>query len=84
MKQIRSKSDTVISRDITLERYLREIKNYQPLTKIEEKQAITLAQAGDKQAFNKIVTANLRFVVNCAKEYKGAIIQIKRSIFFII
>jgi RNA polymerase primary sigma factor len=70
MKQIRSNSDTVISRDVTLERYLREIKHHQPLTKIEEKRILTLAQAGDKQAFDKIVTANLRFVVNCAKEYQ--------------
>jgi RNA polymerase primary sigma factor len=70
MKQIRVNSDTVISRDICLERYLRDIRKNQPLTKEQELELIKKAQKGDKNARDLIIVHNLKFVINCAKEYQ--------------
>lgn len=71
MKQIRTSSDTIITRDINIERYLRDIRASKPLTLAEERVLIKAAQAGDQEATNKLVFANLKFVVNCAKEYQN-------------
>lgn len=76
MKQIYSKSDTVISRDINIERYLRDIRQFQPLLRSEEKDLLEKAQKGDKAAEHKLVQANLKFVVNCAKEYQTPGVEI--------
>lgn len=70
MKQIRAKSETVISRDIGLERYLRDIRKYTPLTKQEETELIRRAQKGNKAARDLVIVHNLKFIVNCAKEYQ--------------
>lgn len=70
MKIIRTKSDTVISRDLSVERYLKDIRNTKPLTFDQERIYIRNAQEGDKSAADKLVTANLKFVVMCAKEYQ--------------
>lgn len=76
MKRIYSKSDTVISRDISIERYLRDIRNFKSLTKPEEKDLLEKAQKGDREAEHKLIQANLKFVVNCAKEYQTPGIEI--------
>jgi RNA polymerase primary sigma factor len=70
MKQIRVGSDTIISRDINLERYLKDIRKAPILSRQEERDTILLAQAGSQAAFEKLIEANLRFVVSCAKEYQ--------------
>ena len=57
--------------DTVLAMYLKEI-NQIPLMSREEETALALkAKAGDKAAKDKIVRANLRFVVNVAKKYQG-------------
>ncbi len=70
MKQIRVGSDTVISRDINLERYLKDIRKTKPLTYAEERSIILAAKSGNQTAFDTLITSNLKFVVNCAKEYQ--------------
>lgn len=55
----------------SIEKYLEEIGGYSPLTPDEE---ITLARkikGGDDVALDKLVKANLRFVISVAKEYQG-------------
>jgi len=54
-----------------LESYCRDIRHYPPLSREEEIQRVQQAQAGDAQARQKLVTANLRFVVSVAREYTG-------------
>lgn len=54
-----------------LQTYLEEINRIPLLTRQEEVELATRAQAGDKEARDKIVRANLRFVVNVAKKYQN-------------
>jgi len=70
MKQIKVGSDTVISRDINLERYLKDIRKIKPLTYAEERAVIIAAKSGNQIAFDTLISSNLKFVVNCAKEYQ--------------
>ena len=51
--------------------YLRDIRNYAPLSREDEGKAITAARNGDQNALNHLITANLRFVVSVAGEYTG-------------
>ena len=55
----------------SLELYLDEIKNYQPLNPKEEIILAELAKKGDLEAINKLITHNLRFVVAVAKKFQG-------------
>ena len=55
----------------SLELYLDEIKNYQPLDPKEEIILAEPAKKGDLKAINKLITHNLRFVVAVAKKFQG-------------
>lgn len=57
--------------DDVLGMYLREINRIPLLTREEETALAEKAAAGDKAAKDKIVRANLRFVVNIAKKYQN-------------
>lgn len=57
----------------TLQAYLRELSQYPPLTREEEKAlAIRYREHGDLQAAYRLVTSNLRLVVMIAREYERA------------
>lgn len=51
--------------------YLKEINRIPLLTREEEDKYARLAAKGDKTAIDKLVSANLRFVVNVAKKYQN-------------
>ena len=51
--------------------YLKDINRIPLLSREDEYQLALAAKNGDKAAKNKIVNANLRFVVNIAKQYQG-------------
>ena len=57
--------------DSVLSIYLREIQTIPLMSREEENELAVKAKAGDKAAKDKIVSANLRFVVNVAKNYQG-------------
>ena len=57
--------------DRTLDIYLRSIRAYRRLNRREETDLAQQAKLGDKEAMDRLVTANLRFVVKVAKEYVG-------------
>lgn len=64
------KTDTQITSNDPLVTYLNEIRRYPLLTPEEEKElAIRYKEKGDKDAAEKLVTSNLRFVVKVAAEY---------------
>ena len=64
----RSRTDSVQS---PLETYLREINETALLTADEEKQLAYRIEEGDTQARDRMVRANLRLVVNIARNYTG-------------
>lgn len=55
----------------TVTTYYKELGKYRPIQKDEETELIIRAKNGDINAQNKILEANLRFVFNIAKRYKG-------------
>lgn len=58
-------------KDELLNSYLKEISKYKVLDSSEVADLISKAQAGDKQARDKVITSNLRFVVTIAKQYQN-------------
>ncbi len=55
----------------TIAIFLREISNIPLMTREEEEITARAAAEGDKAAREKLINANLRFVVNIAKKYQG-------------
>ena len=55
----------------SLELYLNEIKDYEPLEPKEEISLARDAKKGDLKSINKLITHNLRFVVAVAKNFQG-------------
>ena len=55
----------------TVRTYYDDLKKYKPISRAKEKELIILAKDGDIDAQNEILTANLRFVFDTAKRYKG-------------
>ncbi|MDR2658753.1 MAG: RNA polymerase sigma factor RpoD/SigA [Spirochaetaceae bacterium] len=62
---------SVLADENVLTLYLKDISRIPLLTREEEDTIARKAAAGDKEALNKLVRANLRFVVNVAKRYQG-------------
>ena len=56
--------------------YYQELRQYKPISKKYERELLALAKDGDIEARNKIVTANLRFVFDIAKKYRGNGVEI--------
>ena len=50
--------------------YWRDIKNTSPLSRQEEIDLFKKAHQGDEEARQRLIEANLRFVVSVAREYK--------------
>lgn len=50
--------------------YFSEIENTQPLEPEEEVRLTKLVREGDKEALNKLINANLKFVVSVANKYR--------------
>lgn len=67
--------NTTVSRvgfdDNILSTYLKDINSIPLLTREQEYEYAMKAVAGDKEAKDKLVKANLRFVVNVAKKYQN-------------
>ena len=59
----------VVERTTELARYLAMVSNFKPLSADEEVELASLIKKGDKAAKDKLVNANLGFVVSVAKQY---------------
>ena len=51
--------------------YFRDITRFQMLTDQQERELVLSVQRKEPGAVNKLITANLRFVVSVAKRYRG-------------
>jgi len=51
--------------------YIKDVSKYPLLEREEEKALIQLAHQGDRNAIDKLVVSNLKFVINIAFMYKG-------------
>ena len=70
MRQLKI-TQSITNRDsITLEKYFNEIAREQLLTPEEEVNLARRIQEGDEKALEKLVRANLRFVISVAKQYQ--------------
>jgi len=58
-----------VERTTELARYLAVVNNFKPLSAEEEVELASLIKKGDKAAKDKLVNANLGFVVSVAKQY---------------
>jgi RNA polymerase primary sigma factor len=54
-----------------IESYLKDIRKYPPFTKEEERIVLHKAKAGDRAAYEELMSRNLRFVVSVAKKYQN-------------
>ena len=55
----------------SIDRFLREIANEQPLAPEVEQQLAAESRQGDLQARDKLIRAHLKFVVSVARQYKN-------------
>ena len=55
----------------SIEKYLEEIGGFSPLHPEEEIDLARKIRKGDEESLDKMVKANLRFVISVAKEYQG-------------
>ncbi|NLW30102.1 MAG: RNA polymerase sigma factor RpoD/SigA [Fibrobacter sp.] len=51
--------------------YFRDISRYRVLSEQEQRKLVELVKENDKTAVDKLITANLRFVVSVARRYRG-------------
>ncbi len=70
MRQLKISQQITARDNDSLERYLQEIGRMELITPEEEVELARRIRAGDQEALNKMVKANLRFVVSVAKQYQ--------------
>ena len=70
MQQVKI-TQSVTARSQTVNQYLSDINKYPMITPEEETELSERIQRGDTEAFQRLVEANLRFVVSVAKMYQG-------------
>ena len=55
----------------SLDKYLKDISKIELITVDEEIKLAQRIKKGDETAFNKLIKANLRFVISVAKQYQN-------------
>ena len=70
MKQLKI-TPSVTVRNRTVNQYLADINRYPMVSTEEETELAHRASQGDGRAMQRLVEANLRFVVSVAKQYQG-------------
>lgn len=69
MNNLKIKKNILNEKSDILFDYFNDIKEFNILTPDEEKDLAVKAKNGDENARNKLIQANLRFVITCAKKY---------------
>ncbi len=76
MRQIKIESSVTVRDSRGIELYLQEIAKIDMISQEEEVRLARLIKNGDEQALQKMVKANLRFVVSVAKKYQNKGLQL--------
>jgi RNA polymerase primary sigma factor len=71
MRQLKIVKQVTNRETPSLDKYLHEIGKVNLLTSDEEVELARRIKKGDKQAMNKLIQANLRFVVSVSKQYQN-------------
>ncbi len=71
MRQLKITKQITTRDTKSLEKYFQEISKIDMITADEEVELARRIREGDEAALNKLVNANLRFVVSAAKQYQG-------------
>jgi len=71
MRQLKITKQVTNRDSIAVDKYLHEISKYDLITLDEEIELSERIKQGDTEALNKLVRANLRFVVSVAKQYQN-------------
>ncbi len=71
MRQLKITKQVTNRETASLDKYLQEIGKVDLITADEEVELAQKIKAGDKKALEKLVKANLRFVVSVAKQYQN-------------
>ena len=71
MRQLKISKQITNREAASLDKYLLEIGRIELLTAEEEVKLAKLGKNGDHHAFNKLIRANLRFVVSVSKQYQN-------------
>lgn len=70
MRQLVLTGENLINaREVGISRYMYEVSKIPMMSPEEELEVAKLAEQGDEEAIQKLVTANLRFVISVAKTY---------------
>lgn len=71
MKSFKITQSITDRQDASLSIYFKDVSKQRMITPEEEVELTRLIKQGDKEAMNKLVTANLRFVISVAKHYQN-------------
>lgn len=71
MRQLKIQPNITTREGVSLERYLNEISREPLISADEEVELARKIRHGDEKALERLVGANLRFVVSVAKQYQG-------------
>jgi RNA polymerase primary sigma factor len=81
-KRINVSNGAIVTETASIRQYVKETKKAPTLSKADEKALITAAQAGDIQARDVLVKANLRFAIQVARGYQGMGLELEDLIAF--
>lgn len=76
LKQLKIEKKLTDRSDVCVDAYLTEISKFEPLTSEEEVRLTKKIKKGDKRAKNKLINANLKFVVSVAKQYSNVGVEL--------
>ncbi|HRO74166.1 MAG TPA: sigma-70 family RNA polymerase sigma factor, partial [Saprospiraceae bacterium] len=71
MRQLKITNNITSRESLSLDKYLLEIGRIELLSIDEEIELAQKIRKGDQQALDKLISANLRFVVSVAKQYQN-------------
>lgn len=72
MLSVRLTKDPILINDDNFREYLKRIRKYQPISREEEVELLLRAKEGDDIAIDRLLRANLRFVVSVAKRFAAS------------